>query len=143
MDLYTIETEIMTKFAEVLTDSTGYQGELPAFTEGATPNIFAIAMGDGGEPIQVASDEAYFAIEMNVRFMGVYGSREKALDDVSLLWGLLPFDDADIDGIQRLQISNAPTIQRAVLKRDNDQDTGGGEQRVWAVDMQMLLTVEV
>ena len=143
MDLYTIETAIMTKFASVLTASTGYQGELPAFTEGAIPNMFAIAMGDGNEPIQVTSDEAYFAIEMNVRFMAGYGSREKALDDVSLLWGLLPFDDADIDGIQRLQISTAPSIQRAVLRRENDQSDGGGDQRVWAVDMQMLLTVEV
>jgi len=143
MDLYAIETAVFNKIDTLLSATTGSQGELPATTTGVTPRLFSLGFGLGDEPGQVPSDENYYAVTMQMDFRGLYGSREEALDDVSALLGALPYGAGDITGIQRLDFGSGPSITRTIWDRANDQAHGGGEERLWAVEIPLRLTVEV
>lgn len=141
-DLYAIETAVFQKIDTLLSSTTGSQGELPATTTGATPRLFGFGIGLGEEPTQIPSDENYYALTMQMDFRGLYGSREEALDDISAIYAALPYDSSDITGIQRLDLSGGPVITRTIWERGNDQAHGGGEERLWAVQIPFRLTVE-
>ena len=139
--LYNVEQAIFAHLQTLLPDSDGTVGELPRAATSETPRLWMFGLGGGPEALKVEPNTNIYAWEMNASFTGAYASREDALDDLWLLMDALPLVTSDIPQITRIDPIGPYNIFRQVVRTENDLDTGG-EIRIWAIELPLIVTFE-
>lgn len=120
----------------------------------AVPHYWEFSAAGGGEAIEkdinVDTPGECNLWVMGARVRGVWVTRSAAQDFFGKLATLLPLADTTLVGVERLQVTEMPTIEPSVWEREIAEDTvgdvaagaRGGPKRVWllTVPMEIVFT---
>lgn len=137
--LKTVEEAVFAYLETLLTGDRGDLGEFPRAAEAVDVNHWMFGFTGGSEVFIVEKEKNTFAWTMTAAFRGIYTDRDTALLDLWTVMDNMPLSETEISEIHRVDPISPPTIDRQVVRLENDL-TAGGETRVWAVEMMLEIT---
>lgn len=133
-------TYLISQLGDTL-NTTAFAGEFPdSFADETLDYMWYFAIPGGGEPDSVGGNYDYCGLNGAAIFEGVFESREKAQEYGISVKNLLPFSSGTVSNIYDLRLESEPSIERAIIRRNPDQDNAG-ELRVWRLRIPMEAVV--
>lgn len=139
--LETVEDAVYAYLQTIVPLASWYLAEFPRAAISTDPRMIMFAMEGGQSAINVTLDEQVYAWSMTAFVRGIYGDRDTSLTDLWAIMDATPLGPEEIASVQRIDVQTPPTITRQVIELENDL-TSGGESRVWAFELPLLITFE-